>query len=88
MGVHKTEVYAEVKKLLGIPEDEPIFILRAQDVLAEDAIVYYGHRYRSKMKSLFEGSLTDEHGKFFHAVNAVADDFFQWGLNHTTKLPD
>lgn len=88
MGVHKAEAYAEVKRLLGIPEDEPIFILRAQDRLAEDAIVYYAHEYRRKMKSLFENELTDEQGKFFHGACRIADDFFEWGLKHTTKIPD
>ncbi len=31
MSVHDTQHYPEIKRLLGIPEDEPIFILRAQD---------------------------------------------------------
>lgn len=31
MGVHDTEKYSAIKHLLGIPEDEPIFIVRAQD---------------------------------------------------------
>ncbi len=42
MGVHSSQsVYAEVKKLLGIPEDEPIFILRAQDRFSAGAITAY-----------------------------------------------
>ena len=31
MGVHNTEAYPEIRRLLEIPEDEPIFILRGQD---------------------------------------------------------
>jgi hypothetical protein len=31
VGVHDVDKYPEIKRLLGIPEDEPIFILRAQD---------------------------------------------------------
>ena len=31
MGVHDKDVYDEIRELLQIPEDEPIFILRAQD---------------------------------------------------------
>lgn len=34
MGVHDHDKYPEIKRLLGIPEDEPIFILRAQDKAA------------------------------------------------------
>ena len=41
MGVHDTENYAQVKKLLGIPGDEPIFILRAQDTIAATIIETY-----------------------------------------------
>ena len=32
MGVHQDkEIYTKIKQLLDIPEDEPIFIIRAQD---------------------------------------------------------
>lgn len=41
MGVHNTEVYPQIKKLLEIPEDEPIFILRGQDKAAWEAISHY-----------------------------------------------
>jgi hypothetical protein len=41
MGVHDVKNYPEVKKLLGIPEDEPIFIIRAQDDVSIEAIAKY-----------------------------------------------
>jgi hypothetical protein len=45
MGVHDVDKYPEIKRLLGIPEDEPIFIFRAQDFLMEDVVRYYQRRY-------------------------------------------
>jgi hypothetical protein len=54
MGVHNTpEVYAEVKRLLGIPEDEPIFILRGQDDLAMHTVT----RYRNTADSIEDNSV-------------------------------
>ena len=41
MGVHDLEKYPEVKALLGIPDDEPIFILRAQDEAALNTLKSY-----------------------------------------------
>lgn len=41
MGVHDTDKYAEIKSLLGIPADEPIFILRGQDKAASETIDDY-----------------------------------------------
>lgn len=43
MGVHDMDRYDEVKRLLGIPEDEPIFVLRAQDKYAAVAVEDYVH---------------------------------------------
>jgi hypothetical protein len=44
MGVDASEeVYVEIKRLLAIPEDEPIFILRGQDKRSPGVIVSYLH---------------------------------------------
>lgn len=40
MSVHDAD-YKKIKKLLGIPEDEPIFVLRAQDDLAAHTVLRY-----------------------------------------------
>lgn len=40
MSVHDAD-YKKVKELLGIPEDEPIFVLRAQDQLSVPTIQRY-----------------------------------------------
>jgi len=36
-----------IKNYLGIPDDEPIFILRAQDVEAMEIVHYYSDNYRT-----------------------------------------
>lgn len=41
VGVHATDRYSEIKSMLGIPDSEPIFILRAQDNLAAGTIEAY-----------------------------------------------
>jgi hypothetical protein len=40
MSVHDAD-YKKIKELLGIPEDEPIFVLRAQDQLSVPTIQRY-----------------------------------------------
>lgn len=40
MGVHDGD-YLAVKQALGIPPDEPIFVIRAQDNLSIEAIRHY-----------------------------------------------
>lgn len=40
MGVHDAD-YKKIKKLLGVPEDEPIFVLRGQDDLAAATVARY-----------------------------------------------
>lgn len=41
MGVHDTDKYDEIRTLLGIPHDEPIFILRGQDKSAAETVDDY-----------------------------------------------
>ena len=44
MGVHESdEIYAEIKDLLGIPQDEPVFILRGQDRAYTQTLKDYQH---------------------------------------------
>lgn len=42
MGVHDGD-YTKAKKALGIPEDEPIFVIRGKDDLALHAVVSYAN---------------------------------------------
>jgi len=41
MGVHDVAQYPLIKERLGIPEDEPIFILRGQDKITMGALDAY-----------------------------------------------
>lgn len=81
MGVHDLSVYPEVKKLLGIPEDEPIFILRAQDKFSVAAVSdYYG---RAGMQEHNRPSLD-----WFENGNGVIEEFGEWQQTNNTKIPD
>lgn len=80
MGVHDTDKYPEIKSLLGIPEDEPIFIIRAKDKVAVDAIQTYG-------VLAFAVGASQE---FVDGVNTCAAQFQVWQNEHTdiVKVPD
>lgn len=80
MGVHATEIYPEIKKLLGIPTDEPIFILRAQDDAAVETIEVY------KVEAKTAGSSDD----FIEDVDRALLEFENWRLNNADlcKVPD
>jgi hypothetical protein len=61
-----------------IPDDEPVFILRAQDERAPDAIVEYAEDCR-------EAGCPKEH---ISAIYEAHRRFIEWQANHPTKLPD
>jgi hypothetical protein len=97
MGVHAdTETYKHVKALLGIPEHEPIFILRAQDELSETTISKYGQSYRSiaerrnRAKNPEAARLTPEQKQFSVGIEKIADEFYEWQDDHddVVKFPD
>lgn len=61
-----------------IADDEPVFILRAQDVIAPETIIRYA-------------SLCSERGSpqaHVDAVMEVYDRFVRWQQEHSTKVPD
>jgi hypothetical protein len=80
MGVHKTEVYPEIKALLGIPEDEPIFILRAKDNASVSTLSHYENTAAALGSS-------DE---FCIDVSVCTDNFENWRDKNRgkTKVPD
>ncbi len=80
MGVHNLHNYAEIKKLLGIPEQEPIFILRAQDGLSRIALSAYADIVSKSGCSM----------EFEEGIYQVDDAFLDWQQqnNETVKLPD
>lgn len=84
MGVHNLEVYPEIKQLLGIPDDEPIFILRAKDNAAVDTLFDYRTRY----DLLHPSSAGDR--DFIDGIDGCIDAFEAWrGENpEMCKVPD
>jgi len=67
----------EVEKQDGtlLPKDEPVFVLRAQDILAPIAVDYYAR--------LFELATGDAHHA--HELRSFAKVMTAW---HPRKLPD
>lgn len=61
-----------------IGKDEPVFILRAQDRKALQAMA----RYRSICE---EGGVEQSH---LDAIDRAYDAFTEWQRTHATKLPD
>lgn len=85
-GVHQKNKYAEIKEALGIPEDEPIFILRAQDQLSPSMIDLYDLLYMSTAKAA--GIDVDSSISFSNEIQAVYDEFRTWQKQNSVKVPD
>lgn len=66
----------------GIPANEPVFILRAQDLLAVKTIA----RYQTFAAELEGDSARD--AEFVNSLNDVQEAFLTWQADNTTKLPD
>lgn len=90
MGVHDTDTYPEIKMLLGIPVDEPIFILRSQDRLFRPMLnVYEGFYVTFTGIGTSEGDgMTTEQWQFAENVLDIAEEARQWQKTHATKIPD
>lgn len=80
------EVYLKIKELLGIPPDEPIFIMRAQDKFAPDGISDY--RLRKHAGQIDFG--TDALPVWEAEVGSIVSDFrnFQRDNPDRVKVPD
>jgi hypothetical protein len=76
MSVHDTQHYPEIKRMLGIPEDEPIFIIRGQDKVAVDAIDFY--------VDLSEAPGNDP--SFMDDLRKVKDEFSDWQVKNSDKV--
>jgi hypothetical protein len=80
MTVRDYSTYPEIHRLLDIPIDEPIFILRAQDVASVPTLLdYITNRLRID-------SLDDESESELHDIRA---EFASWQGNnsHLVKIP-
>lgn len=90
MGVHAVEKYDEVRSALGIPEGEPLFIIRAQDELSIDALAQYRRNYtQSAMLTNGEVAL-DEIDRFNREMDVLIAQFHRWQQDHpeSVKFPD
>jgi len=61
-----------------IPDDEPVFIFRAQDELANIVLLEY-------MEICRQHGCDDKH---VAAIGDAYERFVAWGEDHATKLPD
>lgn len=80
MGVHQNDdTYYQIKMILGIPKDEPIFILRAQDKFAPTTIDEY--------RFIVEG---DAGSDWFAQIGSIRNDFLNWQHDNPdkVKVPD
>lgn len=71
------EKYGNVE-IPGVPADEPVFVLRAQDRLAFSTLIHYS-------------LIAEQHGceyKFIQSITDLTEKFAEWQDNHMTKLPD
>lgn len=75
MSVHDVEHYPEIKRLLGIPENEPIFILRAQDLLSLETVGFY------RDNSVRPGN----DPSFLDNLRQVENDFANWQIKNSDK---
>lgn len=88
MGVHDIDKYAEIKRLLDIPEDEPIFIFRAQDMLMPDVIYDYRRRYMRRAATM--GVTPSETSRFAADLDAEIEAVDVWQREHheIVRVPD
>jgi len=80
MGVHDAD-YKKVKKLLGIPDGEPIFVLRAQDDLALHTVVGYMNVARQ-----IEDLKVRPSDQWFDHMNGVVNEFAAFRTDHPDKM--
>ena len=86
MGVRQNkEIYSEIKELLDIPIDEPIFIIRAQDKLSIEAITLYRTIVNNSLPIGDEKALTWE-----AEIGSIRNDFVNWQRDNRdkVKVPD
>lgn len=86
MGVRQNkEIYSEIKELLDIPIDEPIFIIRAQDKLSIEAITLYRTIVNNSLPIGDEKALTWE-----AEIGSIRNDFINWQRDNRdkVKVPD
>lgn len=72
-----------VKKLLDIPADEPIFVLRASDDLSVEALWDYMDTFLAQTK---KGRLPTSQEKLYKdEIDNLMDDFDLWRRKNSSK---
>lgn len=83
MGVHQNrETYLKIKELLGIPADEPIFILRAQDQFSTRTLRYYKEVIYNRT---IIGNLSE---KWIAEIGSITNDFLNWQRKNRYKVKE
>lgn len=75
MGVHDTDAYPHIKAWLDIPQDEPIFILRAQDDASVETLASYNEI----------ASVKGAASEFSVNVGNVGNEFAEWRAKNPDK---
>lgn len=91
MGVHDMSKYQEVKRLFEVPQDEPLFILRAQDRIAIPTIQVYRAMYEIGANEVASvAGRPSNVAAFADHLTAVVDNFRRWTIKNYSKmkLPD
>jgi hypothetical protein len=74
----------EIKELLDVPLNEPIFILRAQDKFSVDAITQY--------KAIVHNQtiIGEESSEWTEELGSIRNDFINWQRDNRdkVKVPD
>ena len=86
MGIHQSEeVYSKIKELLDIPDDEPIFIFRAQDQFSVPTLADY-------LNNVVEGTDNADNNMsdWFQSMREVGNEFLTWQRSNEdkVKVPD
>lgn len=87
MGVHQSDdIYYQIKSILGIPPDEPIFIIRAQDRYSVKTI----QSYRKKVRDGTKIEDAEKVFKWYEQVGSIINNFINWQRDNRdkVKVPD
>lgn len=76
---HARPDYAPIQDPRGlIPEDEPVFLLRAQDICAPELVELWADRAEKR------GALQN----IVYAARRQAGEMIRWQREHKVKIPD
>jgi len=90
VGVHELSQYPQIRELLEIPPGEPLFIIRAQDVLSPGAVAAYRCLYQIGASIETHKLDKDVSKHFSDHLYAVETEFMRWQIRYKerVKFPD